>query len=168
MRASTQKCAPLFLATNRVIKCEVLSLKNRAAYTCDKPPCEHTYIVHKYRKYNYRFQINILTINIYSLSLSLTEHAATIERQKARRDKLANALRDNKKRLLSLEQEINILTEPIEVGQSERLDREISQLTEACRRLINGKPKTIDYYCTIESIMTDISSCRSAAESCST
>lgn len=74
-------------------------------------------------------------------SLSLTEHAATIERQKARRDKLANALRDNKKRLLSLEQEINILTEPIEVDQSDRLDREIGQLTEACRRLINGKTK---------------------------
>lgn len=74
-------------------------------------------------------------------SLSLTEHVATIERQKARRDKLANALRDNKKRLLSLEQEINILTEPIEVDQSDRLDREIGQLTEACRRLINGKTK---------------------------
>lgn len=81
---------------------------------------------------------------MFSLSLCLcstTEHAATIVRQKARRDKLANALRDNKKRLLSLEQEINILTEPIEVGQSDRLDREIGQLTEACRRLINGKTK---------------------------
>ncbi|XP_030566334.1 ataxin-2 homolog [Drosophila novamexicana] len=64
-------------------------------------------------------------------------HAATIERQKTRRDKLANALRDNKKRLLSLEQEINILTEPVPVGESERLDRDIKKLTEDCQRLLN-------------------------------
>ncbi|KAH8298454.1 hypothetical protein KR044_003569 [Drosophila immigrans] len=64
-------------------------------------------------------------------------HAATIERQKTRRDKLANVLRDNKKRLLSLEQEINILTEPVPVGESERLDRDIRKLTEDCQRLLN-------------------------------
>ncbi|XP_062132063.1 ataxin-2 homolog isoform X1 [Drosophila sulfurigaster albostrigata] len=64
-------------------------------------------------------------------------HAATIERQKTRRDKLANVLRDNKKRLLSLEQEINILTEPIPVGESERLDRDIRKLTDDCQRLLN-------------------------------
>ncbi|EDW72042.1 uncharacterized protein Dwil_GK10734 [Drosophila willistoni] len=64
-------------------------------------------------------------------------HAATIVRQKHRRDKLANALRDNKKRLLVLEQEINILTEPVPVGESERLDRDIKKLTEDCQRLIN-------------------------------
>ncbi|XP_017077153.2 putative uncharacterized protein DDB_G0271606 isoform X2 [Drosophila eugracilis] len=63
-------------------------------------------------------------------------HAATIERQKQRRDKLANALRDNKKRLLVLEQEINILTEPVPVGESERLDRDIIQLTKDCNRLL--------------------------------
>eukprot|EP00099_Drosophila_melanogaster_P005549 NP_001246417.1 TAK1-associated binding protein 2, isoform B [Drosophila melanogaster] len=63
--------------------------------------------------------------------------AATIERQKQRRDKLANALRDNKKRLLVLEQEINILTEPVPVGESERLDRDIKQLTEDCNRLLD-------------------------------
>ncbi|EDV98362.1 GH22714 [Drosophila grimshawi] len=64
-------------------------------------------------------------------------HAATIERQKTRRDKLANALRDNKKRLLSLEQEINILTEPVPLGESERLDRDIKKLTDDCQRLLN-------------------------------
>ncbi|XP_033149113.1 ataxin-2 homolog [Drosophila busckii] len=64
-------------------------------------------------------------------------HAATIERQKARRDKLANALRENKKRLLSLEQEINILTEPVPAGESERLDRDIKKLTDDCQRLLN-------------------------------
>ncbi|KAH8347842.1 hypothetical protein KR084_001636 [Drosophila pseudotakahashii] len=64
-------------------------------------------------------------------------HAATIERQKQRRDKLANALRDNKKRLLVLEQEINILTEPVPVGESERLDRDIVRLTEDCQRLLD-------------------------------
>ncbi|XP_050744248.1 putative uncharacterized protein DDB_G0271606 isoform X2 [Drosophila biarmipes] len=64
-------------------------------------------------------------------------HAATIERQKQRRDKLANALRDNKKRLLVLEQEINILTEPVPVGESERLDRDIMRLTEDCKRLLD-------------------------------
>ncbi|XP_016999490.3 TGF-beta-activated kinase 1 and MAP3K7-binding protein 3 isoform X1 [Drosophila takahashii] len=64
-------------------------------------------------------------------------HAATIERQKQRRDKLANALRDNKKRLLVLEQEINILTEPVPVGESERLDRDILRLTEDCKRLLD-------------------------------
>ncbi|XP_022225219.2 mediator of RNA polymerase II transcription subunit 15 isoform X2 [Drosophila obscura] len=63
--------------------------------------------------------------------------AATIERQKQRRDKLANVLRDNKKRLLVLEQEINILTEPVPVGESERLDRDIKKLTEDCQRLLN-------------------------------
>ncbi|XP_034126713.1 TGF-beta-activated kinase 1 and MAP3K7-binding protein 3 isoform X2 [Drosophila guanche] len=63
--------------------------------------------------------------------------AATIERQKKRRDKLANALRDNKKRLLVLEQEINILTEPVPVGESERLDRDMKKLTEDCQRLLN-------------------------------
>ncbi|KAH8253501.1 hypothetical protein KR032_005769 [Drosophila birchii] len=62
-------------------------------------------------------------------------HAATIERQKQRRAKLANALRDNKKRLLVLEQEINILTEPVPVGESERLDRDIKQLAEDCQQL---------------------------------
>ncbi|KAH8336662.1 hypothetical protein KR059_000124 [Drosophila kikkawai] len=62
-------------------------------------------------------------------------HAATIVRQKQRRDKLANALRDNKKRLLVLEQEINILTEPVPVGESERLDRDIKQLAEDCQQL---------------------------------
>ncbi|KAH8400803.1 hypothetical protein KR009_001069 [Drosophila setifemur] len=64
-------------------------------------------------------------------------HAATIDRQKQRRDKLANALRDNKKRLLVLEQEINILTEPVPLGESERLDRDIKKLTEDCQRLNN-------------------------------
>uniref|UniRef100_A0A6P4EJK9 Ataxin-2 homolog isoform X1 n=1 Tax=Drosophila rhopaloa TaxID=1041015 RepID=A0A6P4EJK9_DRORH len=64
-------------------------------------------------------------------------HAATIERQKKRRDKLANALRDNKKKLLVLEQEINILTEPVPLGESERLDRDIMQLTEDCNRLLD-------------------------------
>ncbi|KAH8291428.1 hypothetical protein KR054_011770 [Drosophila jambulina] len=62
-------------------------------------------------------------------------HAATIERQKQRRAKLANALRDNKKRLLVLEQEINILTEPVPVGESERLDRDIKKLAEDCQQL---------------------------------
>lgn len=81
---------------------------------------------------------------LYSLA-----HAATIERQKQRRDKLANALRDNKKRLLVLEQEINILTEPVPVGESERLDRDIKQLAEDCQQLnqllnrINGKEKNL-------------------------
>lgn len=65
-------------------------------------------------------------------------HAKIIERQKQRRDKLANALRENKKRLLMLEQEINILTEPVPEGESERLDRDIKKLTEDCQRLLNG------------------------------
>ncbi|EDV37008.1 uncharacterized protein Dana_GF13242, isoform A [Drosophila ananassae] len=64
-------------------------------------------------------------------------HATTIERQKKRRDKLANALRDNRKRLLVLEQEINILTEPVPLGESERLDKDIKKLTEDCQRLLN-------------------------------
>ncbi|EDW10525.2 uncharacterized protein Dmoj_GI18499 [Drosophila mojavensis] len=64
-------------------------------------------------------------------------HAKIIERQKQRRDKLANALRENKKRLLMLEQEINILTEPVPEGESERLDRDIKKLTEDCQRLLN-------------------------------
>ncbi|XP_052843060.1 putative uncharacterized protein DDB_G0271606 isoform X2 [Drosophila gunungcola] len=73
-------------------------------------------------------------------------HAATIERQKHRRDKLANALRDNKKKLLVLEQEINILTEPVPVGESERLDRDIMQLTEDCKRLLDciNEPPAMD------------------------
>ncbi|XP_020800470.1 putative uncharacterized protein DDB_G0271606 isoform X1 [Drosophila serrata] len=77
-------------------------------------------------------------------------HAATIQRQKQRRDKLANALRDNKKRLLVLEQEINILTEPVPVGESERLDRDIKKLAEDCQQLnqllnrINAEPQAND------------------------
>ncbi|XP_030380029.1 probable serine/threonine-protein kinase nek3 isoform X2 [Scaptodrosophila lebanonensis] len=67
----------------------------------------------------------------------LEAHRATIERQKKRRDKLANALRDNKKRLSELEQEINILTEPVPVGASERLDKDIKKLKDDCQYLLN-------------------------------
>ncbi|XP_033246637.1 alpha-protein kinase 1-like [Drosophila miranda] len=48
-----------------------------------------------------------------------------------------HSLKHNKKRLLVLEQEINILTEPVPVGESERLDRDIKKLTEDCQRLLN-------------------------------
>ncbi|XP_036333972.1 transcription factor mef2A [Rhagoletis pomonella] len=60
-----------------------------------------------------------------------------IKRQKTRRDKLATALRENKKKLGHVEEEINILIENLNPGESERLDHEIERLRTDCQLMLN-------------------------------
>ncbi|XP_011187183.2 histone-lysine N-methyltransferase, H3 lysine-79 specific isoform X1 [Zeugodacus cucurbitae] len=61
----------------------------------------------------------------------------TIKRQKARRDKLASALRENKNKLGNVEEEVKMLTEPLNAGESERLDYEIERLRSDCQQTLN-------------------------------
>ncbi|XP_067627910.1 putative uncharacterized protein DDB_G0288537 isoform X2 [Eurosta solidaginis] len=63
--------------------------------------------------------------------------AETIRRQKTRRDKLATALRENKQKLGHVEEEINMLTETLSPGESERLDYEIERLRSDCQLMLN-------------------------------
>ncbi|CAD7012241.1 homeobox protein 5 isoform X2 [Ceratitis capitata] len=61
----------------------------------------------------------------------------TIKRQKTRRDKLATALRENKKKIGDVEEEINMLTEPLNPSESSRLDYEIERLRNDCQQMLN-------------------------------
>ncbi|XP_075169464.1 TAK1-associated binding protein 2 isoform X2 [Haematobia irritans] len=64
--------------------------------------------------------------------------AEILERQKKRRDKLAAALRENKKRLVQVEHEVNLITGPIPMGLAERLDIEIEKLRAECQAMIRS------------------------------
>ncbi|XP_037813060.1 gamma-gliadin-like, partial [Lucilia sericata] len=62
-----------------------------------------------------------------------------LQRQKEKRDKLAAALRNYKKRLGNVEQEINLLTGTIPTqGLSERLDEEITKLRRDCQDMLRS------------------------------
>lgn len=62
-----------------------------------------------------------------------------MQRQKKKRDKLAAALREYKKRLGNVEQEINLLTGTIPTeGLSERLDEEITKLRRDCQDMLRS------------------------------
>ena len=62
-----------------------------------------------------------------------------MQRQKKRRDRLAEALRARKKTLGQVEQDINLLTgnKPTE-GLSERLDEDIRQLRRDCEAMLRN------------------------------
>ncbi|XP_061402298.1 myb-like protein AA [Musca vetustissima] len=64
--------------------------------------------------------------------------AEVLERQKKRRDKLAAALRENKKRLGQVEQEVNLITGTIPDGLAERLDTEIQRLRSECQAMLRS------------------------------
>ncbi|KAM7345116.1 TAK1-associated binding protein 2 isoform 2-T3 [Cochliomyia hominivorax] len=62
-----------------------------------------------------------------------------LQRQKKKRDKLAAALREYKKRLGNVEQEINLLTGSVPTeGLSERLDEEIRKLRRDCQDIVRS------------------------------
>ncbi|XP_065366588.1 transcription factor SPT20 homolog isoform X2 [Calliphora vicina] len=62
-----------------------------------------------------------------------------LQRQKKKRDKLAAALREYKKRFGNVEQEINLLTGTIPTeGLSERLDEEITKLRRDCNDMLRS------------------------------
>ncbi|XP_053964522.1 dual specificity protein kinase splA isoform X1 [Anastrepha ludens] len=71
------------------------------------------------------------------LPLENSVFTETIKRQKTRRDKLATALRENKNKLGHVEEEINMLTESLNPGESERLDYEINRLRSDCQQMLN-------------------------------
>ncbi|XP_018802108.1 PREDICTED: putative mediator of RNA polymerase II transcription subunit 26 isoform X1 [Bactrocera latifrons] len=71
------------------------------------------------------------------LPLENSAFIETIKRQKARRDKLASALRENKNKLGNVEEEVKMLTEPLNPGESERLDYEIERLRTDCQQTLN-------------------------------
>nr|XP_014085750.1 histone-lysine N-methyltransferase, H3 lysine-79 specific [Bactrocera oleae]XP_036231137.1 histone-lysine N-methyltransferase, H3 lysine-79 specific [Bactrocera oleae] len=84
-------------------------------------------------------QAQLTTAHSEEMCLPLENSAfiETIKRQKARRDKLASALRENKNKLGNVEEEVKMLTEPLNPGESERLDYEIERLRTDCQQTLN-------------------------------
>lgn len=60
-----------------------------------------------------------------------------MQRQKKKRDKLAAVLRENKRRLNQVKEEINVLTEPVEPGFSEMLENDVKRLRIECQAMLN-------------------------------
>uniref|UniRef100_A0A1B0ADE0 CUE domain-containing protein n=1 Tax=Glossina pallidipes TaxID=7398 RepID=A0A1B0ADE0_GLOPL len=63
--------------------------------------------------------------------------AEVLQRQKKKRDKLAAVLRENKRRLNQVKEEINVLTEPVEPGFSEMLENDVKRLRIECQAMLN-------------------------------